>query len=115
MRYSLILLLGLLFLAGCATKEGCNKEKNLANLKNLRVGMTKEQVLKVMGSPIKDESYAKPDSWYYFTNTVWCDNLVTEDECVVLVFDQGVLKGWGNKYCSKINFERTKDVPNVNK
>lgn len=113
MRYCLILIFSLLFLSGCATKEGCNKDKNLSNLPNLRVGMTKEQVLKVMGSPIQSESYAKPDYWYYFTNTIWYDNLVTEDECTILVFEKGILKGWGNRYYSKLRQERIKDVPNV--
>jgi outer membrane protein assembly factor BamE (lipoprotein component of BamABCDE complex) len=115
MRYCLLLIFSLLLLSGCATKVGCDKEKNLANLPKLRVGMTKEQVLKVMGSPIKDESYAKPDYWYYFTNTVLHDNLVTEDECAVLVFEKGILKGWGNKFYSEFRQANIKDVTSVKK
>ena len=45
--------------------SGCTAAKNIENSKRLRVGMTKAQVLEVMGRPIEDEAYCKPDVWFY--------------------------------------------------
>ncbi len=66
--------------------------------KNLRVGMTKEEVLAVMGEPLIEEAFCRPDIWFYYTRTVWADGLTTEDECMPLVFIEGRLAGWGNEY-----------------
>jgi outer membrane protein assembly factor BamE (lipoprotein component of BamABCDE complex) len=66
-------------------------------LKQLRVGMTKQEVLKVMGEPLK-EKYSTPDVWYYFVDSKWHDGMNTRDECTPLVFKNGKLQGWGNKY-----------------
>lgn len=66
-------------------------------LKQLRVGMSKQEVLKVMGDPVK-EVYNKPDVWYYYTDTKWHDTFTTRDECTPLVFKDGRLQGWGNNY-----------------
>jgi outer membrane protein assembly factor BamE (lipoprotein component of BamABCDE complex) len=66
-------------------------------LKKLRVGMTKQAVLKVMGDPVK-EKYSTPDVWFYFVDTKWHDGFTTRDECTPLVFKNGKLQGWGNNY-----------------
>ena len=47
-----VLLLG--GLCGCAVGTG-----NVENSKKLRVGMTKEQVLKIMGEPLSGETFCK--------------------------------------------------------
>ena len=60
--------------------------------------MTKTQVLNIMGRPLSDELYSKPDVWFYQTQTVWADGLTTEDECIPLVFTDGKLAGWGTVY-----------------
>ena len=77
---------------------GCTAARNVENSKKLRVGMTKSQVLNIMGRPIEDENYSKPDVWFYYVNTVWADGLDTRDECMPLVFENGRLTGWGNHY-----------------
>ena len=77
---------------------GCTAAKNIENSKNLRVGMTKAQVLEVMGRPVEDEAYCKPDVWFYFVESVWMDGLTTRDECMPLVFENGKLAGWGNHF-----------------
>ena len=59
--------------------------------------MTKAQVLAIMGEPVKDEIFTKPDVWFYFIEPVWVDGLTTEDECMPLVFENGKLVGWGNE------------------
>lgn len=82
-----------LLLAGCLSEASANVE----NAKRLRVGMTKAEVIAVMGEPVK-ESFATPDRWYYFVKPVWADGLTTEEECLPLIFDKGRLAGWGKRY-----------------
>lgn len=74
---------------------------NVEHAKDLRVGMTKTQVLKVMGEPVRDQKYNTPDLWYYYVNTEWHDFLTTEDECIPLVFENGKLIGWGNEFYNR--------------
>ena len=90
-------LLGALLLAllgvGCALPH-TSVEKS----KQLRVGMTKTQVLEIMGDPLSDEVFCQPNVWYYYIDPVWMDGLITEDECLPLVFAEGRLVGWGRKF-----------------
>ncbi len=98
--------------AAAALTGGCywqDAEKNLQNAAKLRVGMTKEAVLAVMGPPQQDEVYCKPDLWFYYTQPNWVDGLVTEDECMPLVFKDGVLIGWGNEYYTGSRILRAKE------
>jgi outer membrane protein assembly factor BamE (lipoprotein component of BamABCDE complex) len=69
--------------------------KNLNNIKLLRKGMAKTEVLAVMGDPLKDEVYNTENVWYYFTSPKWSDGVITHDECTPLFFQDGKLKGWG--------------------
>ena len=92
-----------LLLAGCGWSEAA---RNLDHARALRVGMTKPQVLEIMGEPIRDELFAKPDVWFYYIEPVWLDFQTTEDECMPLVFQDGKLVGWGNEY-----YARTRLVP----
>lgn len=64
--------------------------------------MTKQQVLEVMGEPLRDKKFSKPDVWFYYVDTVWHDFLVTEDECMPLVFEDGALVGWGNEFYNRM-------------
>ena len=87
---------------------GCfyfKQQDNIENSKKLRINMTKAQVLKVMGEPIKGEKYATPDVWYYYIATQWNDGLTTEDECLPLVFRDGKLIGWGWDYYEHVRVE----------
>lgn len=82
---------------------GCGLSSQYTNFENsakLRVGMTKEQVLAIMGKPL-DAVFAKPDVWYYYIETRWHDGQETIDECMPLVFKGGKLAGWGNDYYKK--------------
>ena len=84
--------------AGCAYQE---QMKNLENSKKLRINMTKKQVLKVMGKPVKGQEYSGPNVWFYYINTEWFDGRTTEDECLPLIFKKGKLHGWGWDYYEK--------------
>ena len=92
------LLLAALAGGGCGWSEA---SKNIENSRSLRVGMIKEEVLEVMGEPIRNEEYCTPDLWFYYCQPVWVDGLTTEDECMPLVFQDGKLIGWGNEYYSR--------------
>lgn len=82
--------------AGCAIQETYD---NRQKINQLRIGMTKEQVKKIMGEPLSKESYATPRVWYYYTKNQWFDGAVTRDETTPVVFnDDGVLEGWGTEY-----------------
>jgi outer membrane protein assembly factor BamE (lipoprotein component of BamABCDE complex) len=83
----------LLCLSGCRSEAAVN----MARARQLRTGMTKAQVLKIMGEPVKEE-FSSPDRWYYFVNSVWMDGLTTEEECMPLIFEKGRLAGWGSRF-----------------
>jgi outer membrane protein assembly factor BamE (lipoprotein component of BamABCDE complex) len=78
---------------------------NFKNSKKLRVDMTKKQVLSIMGEPVKNQQYASPNVWFYYTDMKWLDGLTTEDECLPLVFKDGKLAGWGWHYYEKIRIQ----------
>ena len=71
-------------------------ERNQKNLAKIRKGMTKKQVIEIMGEPIKGESYCTDDVFFYYTRQAWMDGLITRDECTPIAFDEfGRVKGWG--------------------
>ena len=96
--------------AGCSTPWGTAK-RNVENSRNLRVGMTKNEVLEVMGEPIRDEKFCEPDLWFYYIEMVWGDGLVTPEECLPLVFADGKLIGWGNDFYLDHQIKRRKEDP----
>lgn len=74
------------------------RQQNIDNVKKLKLGMTKKQVLALMGEPLIDETYNKPNLWFYYTDWDWADCARTEEECTPLVFENGVLIGWGRAF-----------------
>ena len=93
-KYPVILLIIFsFFLASCAVYR--ETAKNRENVAKLKKGMTKEEVISIMGEPIKDEVYCKPNVLFYYTETKWSDGNVTSDECTPLVFDKDKLLGAG--------------------
>ena len=85
---------------GCSFKE---INRNLDNSKKLRVGMTKEQVLDIMGEPLRDAAFHEENVWYYFIRINWYDGLYTRDECMPLVFVNDKLAGWGNEFKARLD------------
>lgn len=93
------------------------REKNLANLERLSVGMSKEEMLSVMGSerdiqaynlytpakkfsnPYKSGIYRSQGTEYevvfYYTDFHTADGKVTEDELTPIIFRDGRVLGWG--------------------
>ena len=95
---------------GCSTPWGTAR-KNVENSRNLRVGMTKNEVLEIMGEPIRDEKFCEPDLWFYYIEMVWGDGLTTPEECMPLVFEDGKLIGWGNDFYLDHQIKRRKEDP----
>lgn len=107
MKYYLRPLLLLMILASSGLFCSCTYFSQYDNQKkaaNLRVGMTKADVIKVMGEPLRNEIYNKPDIWYYYIDTKWHDTYTTQDECMPLIFKQGKLVGWGQDYYNREYF-----------
>ena len=72
---------------------------NRKHAEKLRLGMTKDEVLAVMGEPLRNQKYHRPDIWFYYIETRYgWDFQVTRDECLPIVFKNGVVVGWGKKY-----------------
>lgn len=87
----------MLLLAGCGY---FSQFDNFDHSRNLRIGMTKDQVREVMGEPL-DAPFAKPDVWFYYIETRWHDGQSTIDECLPVVFKRGKVTGWGNDYYNR--------------
>lgn len=70
--------------------------RNLKNTAKIRKGMTKKQILEIMGEPIHGEIYCTDKVWFYYTRQRWMDGLVTRDECTPVAFDEyDRVIGWG--------------------
>lgn len=89
-----------LFITGCSWKE---INRNVENSKQLRIGMTKEQVLQIMGEPLKNVAFHEENVWHYFIRINWYDGLYTRDECLPLVFKDNKLIGWGNEFKARFD------------
>ena len=104
MKYHLNRLLLVLALLGTGMLCSCayfSQYENQKNAAKLRVGMTKAEVLAIMGEPLRDEVFNKPDTWYYYIDTKWHDTYTTQDECMPLVFRKSKLVGWGQDYFNR--------------
>ena len=93
----IFLLCGTVFIfSACAVRETA---QNRENLEQVRIGMTKAEVLQTMGDPLWSENYSQENLWYYYTRTKWYDGMVTRDECTPFIFDEsGKLMGFGTEY-----------------
>lgn len=107
-----LVLVAILF-SGCRIFPGYEEKNNLENSKQLRVGMTKAQVLAIMGEPLSEEAFSKPDLWFYYIQCIWSDGLITEGECLPLVFKEGKLIGWGNLFYNAYRLKIQQTTPNI--
>ena len=93
---------------GCTTIRTTNRQ----NLMKLSIGMSKDEVLTIMGTktefvpymgminnPYRVETLQGKDKslivLYYYTDRKRADNAITDDELTPLVFDNDKLIGWG--------------------
>jgi hypothetical protein len=119
----LSILLLCLGLVGCATTFSQIASDNRTNLLQLSIGMTKENVLNIMGTKTRYANFDERVSryidapinnpyrseimqgnnktlevLYYYTDIKSVDDAITDDELTPLVFDDGKLIGWGNSF-----------------
>ncbi len=80
-------------LTSCSVyREARNNRENIGKLKT---DMSRDEVVAVMGEPVKGELYCKPNVLFYYTDTKWSDGNTTSDECTPLVFEKDRLIGIG--------------------
>lgn len=88
--------------------------RNNGNIMNLRISMTQDEVVKIMGIPTASESYEavggeRVSILYYRTEDKSTTATTVKDECTPFVFINGKLTGWGDRLLtSNINMLRTK-------
>ena len=77
------------------------QEQNRVNLSKLSLGMTRDQVLTLMGTADFNEAYTKQDKTinvlYYRTQRTREDGTTTKDECTPIVITDNRVVGWGEK------------------
>jgi hypothetical protein len=90
---------------GCAGSPLARRgeaHSNRSKLVNLKIGMTKEEVINLMGEPSKTEAYEiqgkKCEFWLYLTEYEWLQYTTPKPEYTPLAFEEGILKGWGENY-----------------
>lgn len=120
----LVLLCLFLNVNNCAPTSDAVRAENRSNLLKLSIGMTKENVIKIMGNktittiikdgtffgtlgtvinnPFRSEILRGKDKVfeviYYYTDKKKADSAITDDELTPLVFDNGILMGWGWRF-----------------
>jgi len=127
----ILFLLMFVGLFGCATVDNISnlRLQNRQRLMQLEVGMTKKEVMEVMGegtaenkvwqgafyggwatvdqanNPYRSETLQGKDKvflvWYYYTDVKNRDGAVTDDELTPVVFDKGKVIGWGWGFLEK--------------
>ncbi len=101
--FSIVLSFLLVACAGSPFRTQIEAEQNRANLIKINLGMTKDQVLLVMGQPYKTEMYMVNDTplefWLYLTEGKSIqDPRLLDSNFTPLAFEKGILKGWGRNY-----------------
>jgi len=97
MKRIIMLLWCFLFVGGCGPMKGIEASFNRSRLNRLELGMTQDTVKKVMGKPYIREAYELKEVWLYIT--AWqADGYTTSDEMTPLVFENGILIGWGSRF-----------------
>ena len=76
------------------------EEYNKVQVSKLELGLTKQAILELMGSPDISEAKRNGDKelqvMFYRTQHKQADGITTQDECTPLFFVNGTLVGWGD-------------------
>ena len=101
MKHLFIIALALLLIS-CATSRHVMDKNNKALL-SLEIGMSKQQVLEVMGDPDLNEAYKSLHGksvaiFFYYTERKSRDHVIIKDETTPVVFEKGELIGWGSEF-----------------
>ncbi len=101
--FSIILFtLSLIGCAGSPVRRRGEATRNRSNLVNLKIGMTKNQVVELMGAPSKTEAYEIQgktlEFWLYLTEYTWTEFTGSKTDYTPLAFEGDIVKGWGRNY-----------------
>ncbi|WP_394128782.1 DUF3192 domain-containing protein [Shewanella maritima] len=120
---SLLIAATTLTMSGCVLNVGDHESRrgdnywevqqatNRSNLTKLQMGMTRDQVLVIMGTADFSEAHLSPNSegekqevQVFFYRTQWAkgDGKTTKDECTPVVIRDNKLIGWGDSAYGKI-------------
>jgi outer membrane protein assembly factor BamE (lipoprotein component of BamABCDE complex) len=121
MRYALAIVSALLCVSSCNNNSGLSTEaiaeNNISNLSRISIGMSQSQIASIMRKPYRQESFEYGDNdydvWFYITRmTALGQTRMVPQNLTPLVFQDGVLVGWGfgyyNRFKSSMNSEETK-------
>lgn len=97
MKHITLLLILCMFVSGCGITKSYTAATNRNKLYRLEVGMTKEEVIKIMGRPYRKEVYKGVEYLSYLTE--WQPGY--GDDVTTLAFKGNELKGWGRNYSIK--------------
>ena len=106
-------------LVGCAgspIRTGWEAEANRKSILGLNIGMTKMEVIQVMGEPRTTEAYSmegqNTEFWLYLTEgTIIGDGRMGDKNFTPLAFENGILIGWGrNFYDQALKYEHKIDI-----
>lgn len=98
-----IIVISMLGCAGSPIRTGWEAEKNRSNLLKLKIGMSRDQVLALMGNPYKTESYQVEgkalEFWLYLTEgkNIY-DRTLGDSNFTPIAFEDNILTGWGRNY-----------------
>jgi len=103
-----ILCLFVFLIIGCTSGLGAYRmgNKNNTNIKNLeksKIGMTKTEVLTLLGTPDKSERFGRTDGdveiLYYLTSGSYSPSIGWQNMgSTPVVFEADILKGWAKYY-----------------
>jgi len=111
MKQIILVLMAALFITGCATMSDRTLVSNSKSLNNLSLGMSKEEVLKIMGTePVTSEGQSVDNPYrrdifkgssntyeilYYVSDVKINDGSISDNELTPIVLLDGKLVGWG--------------------
>ena len=98
----------ILFLGGCALMKDIRASHNRERLTELKIGMTREEVLEHKGKPWKTEAFVKDGDTYtvlYYVTQRIPDGATTDEEMTPVVFRGQSLIGWGRHFFSDLRIE----------
>jgi outer membrane protein assembly factor BamE (lipoprotein component of BamABCDE complex) len=103
---ALVVLVGIQGCAGSPVQTGWEAEENREKMVNLKIGMSKAQVMAAMGRPRKTESYQiegqNLEFWLYLTEGRTPYESLSDKHFTPLAFTDGKLVGWGRNYYERV-------------
>ena len=102
---SVLLICLCLLVSGCGTVNHFSAQATRSRMNNLGLGMTKDEVLRILGEPYKKEAYEGVEYWLYYTQSygdfVYGLEHKSDLNFTPVAFIDGKVDGWGRNYYEK--------------